>query len=377
MSISSLNYDTLFLTVDWADAPPSRHALIWLRDHDPMGFHPETGERVFDLLSIPEEPHLVASSVVENGNAITLTWEDGHVTRFDSEFLRKQFQEKGRRAAAPVIPESWDGSFAKRLPRHEHDAILDDDNALLAWLEDIARWGLTVVENTPPEVGLLEALCRRIAHLRETNFGKVFEVLSKPNPTNQAYTAEALPLHTDLANQETPPGFQFLHTLRNEAEGGVSIFADGIRMAEDLRASNPDAYRLLRDVAIPSRYFDDDCDIRYSRPVVREDARGEPVEVNWNRHLTDVLDLDPEESVAYYRAYRAFLALTYDPKYRFDLKSRPGDVFAFNNRRTLHGRTAFDPNTGARHLRGCYVDWADMMGRIRVLQNRLATRQAR
>ncbi|WP_161973705.1 TauD/TfdA family dioxygenase [Hwanghaeella grinnelliae] len=370
MSISALNHDALFLTVDWADAPPSRHALIWLRDHDPMGFHPETGERVFDLLSVPEEPHLVDSSVVEDGQAVTLTWEDGHVTRFDSDFLRKQFLEKGRRAAAPIVPESWDGRFGERLPRHDHDAIMQDDRALLAWLEDITCLGLTVVENTPPVVGSLETLCRRIAHLRETNFGTVFEVFSKPNPTNQAYTADALPLHTDQSNQETPPGFQFLHTLRNEAEGGVSIFADGIRMAEDLRDRNPDAYRLLRDVKIPSRYFDDDWDIRFSRPVLAEDARGEPVEVNWNRHLTDVFDMDPEESIAYYRAYRAFLALTYDPHYRFELKSRPGDVFAFNNRRTLHGRTKFDPNTGARHLRGCYVDWTDMMGRIRVLQNR-------
>ena len=371
MSIAALNHDALFLTVDWSDAPPSRHALIWLRDHDPIGFHPETGERVFDLLSIPEEPHLVGSSVVENGKAITLTWEDGHITRFDSDFLRQQFQHTGRRAAAPVVPESWDGSFRDRLPRHDHDAIKSDDKALLGWLEDLTRWGLTVVENTPPEAGSLETLCRRIAHLRETNFGTVFLVESKPNPTNQAYTAEALPLHTDLPNQETPPGFQFLHTLRNDAEGGLSIFADGIRMAEDLRDRNPEGYRLLRDTAIPSRYFDDDCDIRYSRPVLREDARGEPVEVNWNRHLTDIFDLDPEQSIAYYRAYRSFLALTYDPHYRFELKSRPGDVFAFNNRRTLHGRTAFDPNTGARHLRGCYVDWTDLMGRIRVLQRRL------
>lgn len=376
MSITALNHDALFLTVDWADAPPSRHALIWLRDHDPSGFHPVTGERVFDLLSVPEEPQLQATSVVEDGKAITLTWEDGHITRFDSDFLLQNFKETGRRAAAPIVPESWDGSFGDRLPRHQHDAIMQDDQALLAWLEDVTRLGLAVVENTPPVSGSLETLCRRIAHLRETNFGTVFEVYSKPQAVNQAYTAEALPLHTDQSNQETPPGFQFLHTLKNDAEGGISTFADGVRMAEDLRTQNPEAYRLLRDTKIPSRFFDDTCDIRFSRPVLGEDSRGEPVEVNFNRHLTDILDLDPEESIAYYRAYRAFLALTYDPKYRFELKSRPGDVFAFNNRRTLHGRTAFDPNTGARHLRGCYVDYTDMMGRIRVLQKRLGALKA-
>ncbi len=368
MSIAALNHDDLYLTVTWAAGAPSKHALIWLRDNDPSGFHPDTGERVFDLLSVPDQPLLRDCALTEAGAAITLTWQDGHVSQFNSAFLREHGTAPGRRAAPPIVPVSWDGSFAQRLPHHDHDTVMTDDRALLAWLEDLTQWGLTLVGNVPPEPGRLEDICRRIAHLRETNFGVVFDVRSAPKPTNQAYTADALPLHTDLTNQETPPGFQFLHTLENSAQGGHSVFADGIRMAEDLRAQSPAAYRLLRDTPIPSRYFDDGCDIRYSRPVIREDARGEPVEVNWNCHLADIFDLGAEQTVAYYRAYRAFMALTREPGYRIELKMQPGDMIAFNNRRTLHGRTAFDPNTGGRQLRGCYVDWTDLISRIRVLR---------
>ena len=368
MSIAALSHDDLYLTVTWGAGAPSKHALIWLRDNDPSGFHPDTGERIFDLLSVPERPRLRDCAMTETGAAVTLTWEDGHVSRFDSAFLREHGNAPGRRAAPPLAPVSWDGGFAQSLHCDDHDDVMTYDRSVLTWLEDLTQWGLTLVRNVPPEPGRLEDICRRIAHLRETNFGVVFDVRSTPKPTNQAYTADALPLHTDLTNQETPPGFQFLHTLENGAEGGHSILADGIRMAEDLRARSPEDYRLLRDTPIPSRYFDAGCDIRYSRPVIREDARGEPVEVNWNCHLADIFDLTPERTVAYYRAYRAFMALTRDPAYRIELKMRPGDMIAFNNRRTLHGRTAFDPNTGGRHLRGCYVDWTDLISRIRVLR---------
>lgn len=44
-----------------------------------------------------------------------------------------------------------------------------------------------------------------------------------------------------------------------------------------------------------------------------------------------------------------------------------GEMIAFDNRRVLHGRDAFDPATGRRHLRGCYVDRGDLDSRIRVL----------
>ena len=39
---------------------------------------------------------------------------------------------------------------------------------------------------------------------------------------------------------------------------------------------------------------------------------------------------------------------------------------AFDNRRILHGREAFDPNTGFRHLRGCYVDRGEFDSRLRI-----------
>ena len=82
------------------------------------------------------------------------------------------------------------------------------------------------------------ALAQRIGFVHETNFGNTFEVQTKPDPNNLAYTSLALPLHTDLANQETPPGFQFLHRIANVAGGGGSTYGDGYAIAPALRPSN-------------------------------------------------------------------------------------------------------------------------------------------
>jgi gamma-butyrobetaine dioxygenase len=44
---------------------------------------------------------------------------------------------------------------------------------------------------------------------------------------------------------------------------------------------------------------------------------------------------------------------------------------AFDNRRILHGRAAFDDSGGRRHFQGCYVEREEVANRIRVLERAL------
>ena len=53
-------------------------------------------------------------------------------------------------------------------------------------------------------------------------------------PTNLAYTAKALEMHTDTPAEDIAPGVQFLH-CRNSVEGGANLFLDGVAVANDLR----------------------------------------------------------------------------------------------------------------------------------------------
>jgi gamma-butyrobetaine dioxygenase len=56
--------------------------------------------------------------------------------------------------------------------------------------------------------------------------------------------------------------------MANEATGGSSLLADGFAMAEDLRAEDPQAFRMLCEVPIPFRFHDRDADIRIHEPVI-------------------------------------------------------------------------------------------------------------
>ena len=88
---------------------------------------------------------------------------------------------------------------------------------------------------------------------------------------------------------------------------------------------------------------------------------------------------------SYYRRYLSFLLpdltenfrvlmkLLHDNKFQIEFRLESGDVFSFNNRRLLHGRTAFNPNSGHRHLQGYYMDRDEIIGRLNFLkQNKIS-----
>ncbi|MEO0977658.1 MAG: TauD/TfdA family dioxygenase [Pseudomonadota bacterium] len=367
MTTAFLRGEDRVLNVVWPNGTSADFPFLWLRDNCPSGFHPDTQERQFDLTSI--SPDLTASDVAMDGGNIIITWEGGsHTSQFDPEWLFNHRPGIGLEDPAKVEPIFWHGDFPQAdLPRAGADALMSDDTALLAFLIETKKTGLAFVDGMSDDADAGMAMARRIGFLRETNFGTTFEVMSKPNPNNLAYTSDALPLHTDLANQELPPGFQFLHCLANEAEGGGSTFCDGFAIAADLRAQDPDSFRLLSETPVPFRFHDQDYDIRRHHTVIDLDPFGNMQELHFNAHLAGIFDLPAALMEPYYRAYRKVMQMTRSKTYVLTTRLKGGEMVIFDNRRVMHGRAAFNPNTGFRHLRGCYVDRGEFDSRIRVL----------
>lgn len=71
---------------------------------------------------------------------------------------------------------------------------------------------------------------------------------------------------------------------------------------------------------------------------------------------------------ALYHAYRRFIELSREPRFQFRRRLNEGELWCFDNRRSLHARDAFDPTSGVRHLQGCYVDRDELLSRILVLE---------
>lgn len=373
MSVAVMNHPTLeavsslqhALKLTWSDGKTSNFHFLWLRDNCPSTLHPDTQERIFDLLSVSADIRAVECSVSDD--SLRIKWSEGDQdSEFSGQWLRCNAYSGDLRPANRPHARSWDSQFVNDISSTSYNDLVSDDAALYSWMNQLDKDGIILVKDMPATEKALDDVALRIDYQRQTNFGVTFEVRSEPNPINLAYTSLALPLHTDLSNQETPPGYQFLHCLVNDTAGGESVFADGLKVLEDLREESPEHFEILATVAIPFRFHDAEHDIRHYHPVINLDHQGNIVELKYNAHLASIFDLPEDIMHEYYLAYRELMARLRKPQYRMKYLLKAGEMVVFDNRRVLHGRTAFEP-TGHRHLRGCYVDRTEFQSRLRVL----------
>jgi gamma-butyrobetaine dioxygenase len=245
---------------------------------------------------------------------------------------------------------------------------MESEAGLAAWLTALRDTGLVLLRNAPAVPGESLRIAARVGPVRPSNFGTLYDVISLPNPNASAYTAMALEPHTDLANWRWPPDYQLLFCVENEAQGGGSILVDGLRVAEEVRRKHPDAFAILTTQPIAFRFHDETCDIRHRAPTIQLDADGRVTAVRFNNWLRSTLDVPEEMVEATYDALRLFWQTLRDQRFQLRLRLRAGDLVAFDNNRVLHGREAFDPNTGRRHLQGCYLDRDVVLSRLRLIE---------
>lgn len=366
--IKSVALKNQSLELIWNDGKIGVFHYLWLRDNCPSNFHKDTKERTFNQLSVSEDIRADSADIIDN--TLHIAWsENDHNSIFDSDWLREYAYSSDFEADHAPATKSWDNGFLTSLDSASYEALINDDEALYRWMKQLDQDGLILVTGMPSNDEALTEVATRIDYQRQTNFGITFEVKTEPKPINLAYTALALPLHTDLSNQETPPGYQFLHCLANDSEGGDSIFADGLRILEDLRQEAPEHFQLLAEHAIPFRFQDDEHDIRFHHPVINLDHQDHIVELKYNAHLAGIFDLPEAIMHDYYLAYRNLMQRMSSPKYKIKLRLQQGVMAVFDNRRVLHGRESYNPN-GRRHLRGCYVDRTEFKSRLRILAKR-------
>jgi gamma-butyrobetaine dioxygenase len=363
------------IAVVWSDGRTSPYERYWLRDNCPCGecYLALTREQAFEIVDAPETL-AVASAARDAEGHLEVSWSDGHRSRYEAGWLRANAYDEASRAERRLAnpkPVLWGAARAQELPTFEYDAVMRDDHVLLRWLITARDVGLTLIKEVPTQAQSLLAVAQRISHIRETNFGRVFDVASKPNPDSTAYTSFNLPPHTDLPTRELQPGLQFLHCLVNDAVGGESIFVDGFAIAEALASESPDDFSTLTRTPMEFWNRDNRTDYRWSAPLISVDAEARLSEIRFANFLRGPIDAAADEMPAIYRALRRFQRMSREPRFRVERRLAPGDMWVFDNRRVLHARRAFDPMSGQRHLQGVYVDRDELRSRIRVLERLL------
>ncbi|WP_331769532.1 TauD/TfdA family dioxygenase (plasmid) [Embleya sp. NBC_00888] len=335
---------------------------VWLRDNCPCPLcrDPRTGQKLFQITDLPLDPSV--AEVREHGSDVEIVWApDGHRSVYARTWLH---------APAEPDPRSEDGkslweAAEMHAPRFEfawNDYTDDPAPALTA----VQRLGLALLRGVPCVEGQVLAVAATFGFVRETNYGRLFDVRVEDRPNNLAFTSARITPHTDNPYRDPVPTLQLLHCLANEAAGGDSGFVDGFRAAALLRAEHPDAYQALVRTSVPFEFRDTRTRLRAHRPIIGADDTGRIREVRFNNRSMGTLRLSADDLAEFYTAYRAFAEVLARPELMLTRRLEPGDCVVFDNTRVLHARTAFD-GAGRRHLQGCYADLDGLASTLGVL----------
>jgi len=372
INISKVSQNGSGLNVEWNDGEKSNFNFMWLRDNCPTVRDKDSRHRMFNLLEVsaniaPKQFKINTESKLE------IEWNEGnHTSYYDQKWLRENCYtiNNKKKYISPYV--LWDNSLNSKLStvQIEHDEIMDSDKGLIKWLELLHYYGIAIVKKAPIEKKSALPVLNRIGCIRETFFKTPFEVINIPKPNNSAYTAHALRNHMDLPWFENPPGYQFLHCLINKAEGGNSSAVDAFAVADYLRKNEKEIFESL--VSVPLKFKDNDYTQELIRifhaPAITLTKDDDYNDIRFSVATMDALDCHPDIMDKVYKAHHRLGNLLHDDKFQIKFRLNPGDIFSFNNRRVLHGRTAFDPNSGHRHLQGYYMDRDEIIGRLNFLK---------
>ena len=353
------------------DGSSVRYHSTWLRDNalDAKTRDVNNKQRLITLSDIPIDNYVATASLDANGKNIFLTFlpEKKNIS-FSANWLEVNSYDKKQRNKKGWISsdlKTWGKDLSKRIPSVDYKTARSDKTLLLQWLKSLYRYGFAKMIGGKIESGALIQVADLFGYVRETNYGKWFEVRSEVNAINLAYTNLGLQAHTDNPYRDPVPTIQILYCLENSASGGDSTVVDGFNAAIHLKDKNPDYFNLLSKYRARFEYNGNKgAHLQSRRPMIELSPDGELIAIRFNnRSAAPITDVPYEDMENYYKAYRAFSNIINDHTMAVNFKLNPGECFIVDNTRVLHARTAYS-GAGTRWLQGCYVDKDGLLSTI-------------
>jgi [2-(trimethylamino)ethyl]phosphonate dioxygenase len=338
------------LVVGWPGGRETTAPAAWLYDNAEGGFDPKSGHRLHGALTLAGA--LEIGGARTEAGAVVVRFAPGGETRRIS-LAALAGAEAGTDAVAPRLWATADEVAA--APPVAFEACLADDRALRDVLDRVVQRGIAFLVGAGSEPGTVERLVARFGYVRETNYGRLFDVREEIAATHLAYTPVGLDLHTDNPYRDPVPTLQVLHVIEAAADGGESQFTDGFAHAAALRAAAPARFDVLAATPVEFAYVGPSGERYAARvPIIETSAAGEVVGVCLNHR--SLCSPPPEAAEPWYEAYLDFYQRLHAPAARLERKLWPGDVAVFDNRRVLHGRSPYHGGAIRRWLQGCYAD---------------------
>lgn len=354
------NLGTQFLTITWPDGFKRKFAYLWLKDNESRTRH-KNGQKLSEPASLPFD--LQAQKTTQTDDHLRIDWNKNNTdfSEFSLQWLR-DFKTNDSPFPTPIC---WEPAT---LPAYqfEYSQLTAETTVLHAALEHVIRYGFAVLRDVPVVAGQIFEVVALFGFVRETNYGRLFEVRTVENPNNLAFTSLGLSPHTDNPYRHPAPTLQLLHCLQSEDSGGESILVDGFSIAEKMRAEFPTLFERLAATPVRFQFHDERCYLEAETTLIGLSPQGTIRHVRCNNRSMRAFDPGAETTPEYYEAYLKFMQLAEEPEYQLVFQLKPGDLILMDNERVMHGRKEYS-SAGGRHLQGCYADMDGLRSKYAML----------
>ncbi|KAL1971232.1 hypothetical protein VTN77DRAFT_184 [Rasamsonia byssochlamydoides] len=348
---------------------------FWLRDNCQCSecIHPDTRQRIVDTFSIP--PDVTAHNISYGSDTVGIHWSDGHAGVYPYSWLSAhRFGTRPPKGGKQYLRFRDFESVkpgSESLPTVSYENVMEKEESVLEWLEQIYKWGFCLVKGVPVEPESTQALLERISFIRNTHYGGFWDFTSDLTFKDTAYTSEALGAHTDNTYFTDPARLQLFHLLSHtHGEGGATLLVDGFKAAQVILEESPDNCKVLIKCPQPFHSSGNEhvcIQPRRPTPVLARHRQTRMLyQIRWNNYdRAAKVDWASYRQQAWYTAARHWNEIIRRPEMELWLQLEPGTALIFDNWRMLHGRSAF---AGKRRMCGGYINNDDFVSRYRLLK---------
>jgi len=358
-----------------------RYHAIWLRDNAPdeNTRSPANGQRLITLKDIPEDTSIQSAQATDERLVVTFSPENVSIVYSIPWLIEHSYDQVTIDSPGYTNSnlQTWGAELMSEIPQAEFDAVAHSTESLRVWLSQLSRYGFAKLIKGPVEDQALMQVANLFGYVRETNYGKHFEVRTEVNATNLAYTGLGLQAHTDNPYRDPAPTMQILYCLESTAAGGENMVVDGFKVAQRLRDEDKALFNVLTQYCANFEYAGEQgvC-LQASRPMIELGPGGELMSVRFNnRSVAALTEVPFDKMPLYYAAYRRMSEIIDDPSMEVSFRLNPGECFVVDNTRVLHARKSYS-GTGVRWLQGCYVDKDGLQSTLSCLESQAKDKRA-
>jgi gamma-butyrobetaine dioxygenase len=341
---------------------------FWLRErvNEEEFLDKGTQQRLFDPTTLDNKISIDKASI--NDRFLEINFNDGVNSKLDINKLAQEFDNKDT-VIKSITKIKWDSTLDK-IKNFEYRDNFFESKEMYDLLVSFYQYGFVIIKNIPTNNNFIVKFANSIGSVRRTNFGEYFDVKSKPDPNDLAYTSLGLSPHTDNPYRNPVPCIQLLHCIESEVSGGLSTLVDGFTVSEDLKNENPEFYKILSEVKVRFKFIDKEVVLEDWSELIKLNDDKTFKQVRFSPRLDYVPILEKDKLDLYYRARKKLSEMYNSKKYRIEFKLKPKDLMMMDNYRLLHGRTSYETKEGNRYLQGCYTDYDSTEGKLRHLKRK-------